>query len=68
MRIAKPILLVSTPIGVVGGLVEAYRLAGGLVLVMLAGMSVLAAAMGSVVCTIRREKLAMSRRPTGQEL
>lgn len=66
MRIAKPLLLVSTPVGAVGGLVEAYRLAGGLVLVMLAGMGVLAAAMGSVISTIRREKRAMSP-PTRQE-
>ena len=32
MKIAKPILLVTTPLGVVWGLVEAYRMAGGLVL------------------------------------
>lgn len=34
MRIAKPILLVSTPLGLVLGLREAYRLAGGLVILM----------------------------------
>jgi hypothetical protein len=32
MRIAKPTLLVSTPIGVAGGLLEGFRLAGGLAL------------------------------------
>ncbi len=42
MRIARPILLVSTPIGVVFGLREAWRLAGP-------GMAVLMAAMLGVV-------------------
>ncbi|HVO48610.1 MAG TPA: hypothetical protein VMT29_20005 [Steroidobacteraceae bacterium] len=55
MRIAKPLLLVSTPLGMVTGLIEAYRLVGGLALVMFAMMGVLAAAAGSVIMTIRRE-------------
>ena len=42
MRIARPILLVSTPIGVIFGLREAWRLAGP-------GMALLMAAMISVV-------------------
>ena len=42
MRIARPILLVTTPIGVVFGLREAWRLAGP-------GMAVLMAAMIGVV-------------------
>ncbi len=58
MRIAKPILLVSTPIGLGLGLYEAYRLAGGLVLLMAAMVATLSAAMGSVVMTIRRERAA----------
>jgi hypothetical protein len=58
MRIAKPILLVSTPIGVGFGLFEAYRLAGGLVLLMAAMVATLGAAMGSVISTIRRERAA----------
>ena len=58
MRIAKPILLVSTPLGVGIGLFEAYRLAGGLVLLMIAMLGTLGAAMGSVVSTIRRERAA----------
>ena len=37
MRIAKPLLLVLTPIGVVVGLIHGYRVAGGLV-VLMAGM------------------------------
>ena len=32
MKIAKPLLLVSTPLGMVTGLLEAYRLVGGLAL------------------------------------
>ena len=34
MRIAKPILFVTTPLGLAIGLREAYRLAGGLVVLM----------------------------------
>ena len=58
MRIAKPLLLVSTPIGVAWGLLEAYRLAGGLVILMAAMVGTLAAAAGSVVAIIRRERAA----------
>jgi hypothetical protein len=56
MRIAKPILLVSTPLGIVTGLIEAYRMVGGLVIVMFAMMSVLGAAFAGLALTIRREK------------
>jgi hypothetical protein len=55
MRIAKPLLLVTTPIGVVGAIYEAYRQAGGLVILMVALMSLIAVAFGSLVYTIRRE-------------
>lgn len=58
MRIAKPILLVTTPIGVAVGLYEAYRLAGGLVFLMFALLSLISVAMTTVVLTIRREKKA----------
>ncbi len=58
MRIAKPLLLFTTPIGLAYGLYEGYRLAGGLVIVMVAMIGVIAAAMGSVVMTIRRERAA----------
>jgi hypothetical protein len=58
MRIAKPLLLVTTPIGVAWGLVEAYRLAGGLVILMAAMVGTMAAAAGSVVAIIRRERAA----------
>jgi hypothetical protein len=55
MRIAKPLLLVTTPIGVAGAIYEAYRQAGGLVILMVALMSLIAVAFGSLVYTIRRE-------------
>ena len=48
-------LLVSTPLGVLGGLYEAYRLAGGLVILAAAMVGVLSVAAASVVLTIRRE-------------
>jgi hypothetical protein len=55
MKIAKPMLLVSTPIGVLGGLYEAYRLAGGLVILAAAMVGLLSAAAATVVSTVRRE-------------
>ena len=61
MRIAKPLLLVSTPVGVVWGLYEGYRLAGGLVFLMAALIGLIATAMATVVFTIRREKKQAGR-------
>jgi hypothetical protein len=58
MKLAKPILLVSTPIGVVGGLYEAWRLAGGLAFLMFLMLCGLGFAAASVVLTIRREQRA----------
>ncbi|HEX3839071.1 MAG TPA: hypothetical protein VHW25_19100 [Steroidobacteraceae bacterium] len=58
MRIAKPILLVSTPLGIAFGLVEGYRLAGGLVVLMAAMLGVIFIAAGTVVRTVRREQRA----------
>lgn len=51
-------LLVSTPLGIVWGLVDAYRQTGGLVLLMAAMMGVVGAGIGMVVMTIRREEAA----------
>jgi len=56
MRIAKPLLLVSTPLGMVTGLIEAYRMVGGLAVLMFAMMALLGVAAAGVVLTIRREK------------
>jgi hypothetical protein len=58
VRIAKPILLVSTPIGLTLGLIEGYRLAGGLVILMAAMIGVLGVAAGTVIATVRREQRA----------
>jgi hypothetical protein len=52
VRIAKPILLVSTPIGVAFGLREAWRLAGPAMAVLMAAM--LAVVGGFVWMTVRR--------------
>lgn len=56
MKIAKPLLLITTPIGLAFGLYEAHRLAGGLVFIMAALIAVMGVAMASVVMTIRRER------------
>lgn len=56
MRIAKPLLLVTTPVGLAIGLYEGWRLAGGLVLIMAALMLVIGVAFGTVIWTIRRER------------
>jgi hypothetical protein len=60
MKIGKPLLLVTTPIGVIGGLYEAWRLAGGLVFLMFAMLCVVGVALVSVVLTVRREKSCSS--------
>ena len=68
MRIAKPLLLVTTPIGVIGAIYEAYRLAGGLVFLMVALMSLIAVAFGSLVFTIRKEAAAEAERTATQAI
>jgi len=62
MKIAKPLLLVSTPIGLALGLYEAHRLAGGLVFLMAALIAVIGVAMASVVLTVRRERREEQKR------
>ena len=68
MRIAKPLLLVTTPIGVLEGFYECYRLAGGLLFLLVAMVGVMGVALASVVSVIRREErdarsTAISRQP-----
>ncbi|MFM2288135.1 MAG: hypothetical protein RL684_1278 [Pseudomonadota bacterium] len=58
MRIAKPLLIVCTPIGVAAGLYEGYRLAGGLVFLMGMLVAFVAAALGSLIYVARRERQA----------
>ncbi|MGC3980148.1 MAG: hypothetical protein QM808_02705 [Steroidobacteraceae bacterium] len=55
MKIAKPMLLVTTPIGLIGSIYWAYRLAGGLVFLLVALLLVIAAAFVQLVGTARRE-------------
>ena len=56
MRIARPILLVSTPIGVLFGLREAWRLAGpGMAVLMALMLAVVSGFIWMTVRTIRRE-------------
>ena len=57
MRIARPILLVSTPIGVVFGLREAWRIAGpGMAVLMALLLAVVSAFIWMTVRTIRKER------------
>ena len=56
MKIAKPLLLITTPIGLAIGLYEGWRLAGGLVFIMAALILVIGVAFGTVIWTIRRER------------
>jgi hypothetical protein len=58
VRIAKPLLLVTTPIGVLEGFYECYRLAGGLLFLMVAMVGVMGVALASVISVIRREERA----------
>ena len=57
MRIARPILMVTTPIGVIFGRREAWRLAGPkMALLMAAMLAVVGALVWWTVRTIRAEK------------
>lgn len=59
MRIARPILLVTTPLGVVLGLREAWRLAGpGMAALMAAMLLVVSALVWMTVRRIRHEHAA----------
>jgi hypothetical protein len=64
VRIAKPLLLVTTPLGLLEGFYECYKLAGGLLFLMVAMVGVMVAALGNVVATIRREERASKARST----
>ena len=62
MRLAKPILLVLTPLGIVGGLYEAWKISSGLAFLMGVMMCVMGAAIAGVVFTVRREQAEEKRR------
>lgn len=63
MRIAKPLLLVITPVGLAFGLYEGWRLAGGLVFLMAAMIGVIGVAFASVVMTVRQERQKTAESP-----
>jgi len=57
VRIARPILLASTPVGVLFGLREAWRIAGpGMAVLMAAMVAVVGAFVWMTVRTIRKER------------
>lgn len=56
MRIAKPLLLITTPIGLVGGVYEAFRLAGGLAFLMIALIVFIGVCFAMLIHTIRKER------------
>ena len=59
MRIARPILLVTTPIGVIFGLREAWRLAGPKMALLMAAMLAVVGAL--VWWTVRRIQVEKKR-------
>lgn len=69
MRISKPLLMVSTPLGVVLGLFEGWRMAGGLVFLMALMMGIVGAGVLGVVRVVRAEaaQQAAARRPPTDE-
>jgi uncharacterized membrane protein len=58
MRIAKPLLLVTTPIGVIFGLQEAWRFHWWLAMLMAALIAVISGFIWLTVSRIRREQSA----------
>jgi hypothetical protein len=67
LRIAKPILLLSTPIGVAWGIVEAYRFKPVLALLMSLLIGVISAFMWYTVRTVRREQREQASKLTSQQ-
>jgi hypothetical protein len=58
MRIGKPLILLITPLGVIGGLREAYRINPGLAFLMFSLLMMISAAVGMLVLTVYKEKKA----------
>ena len=52
----------TTPLGLLDGFYECYKLAGGLVFLMVAMVGVVAVGFGTVIATIRREERASKTR------
>lgn len=55
--------MVTTPIGLVEGFYECYKLAGGLLFLMVAMVGVMGVALATVVATIRREERSVGTLP-----
>jgi len=65
VRIARPILVVSTPIGVVFGLREAWRLAGpGMAVLMALMVAIVGAFIWMTVRIIRKESAGVQTEST----
>lgn len=62
MRIAKPLILIATPLGVLGGLYQALDVSPGLALLMVALLCVAGVGIGSVVLAVRQERRAERER------
>ena len=67
MRIAKPLLLITTPIGLVGGVYEAFRLAGSLAFLMIALILMIGTCFGMLIHTIRKEQAQERAQQAGGE-
>ena len=59
-------LLVTTPIGLLEGFYECYKLAGGLLFLMVAMVGVVGVAFWTVIATIRREERASTETRVAQ--
>jgi hypothetical protein len=68
MKIAKPLLLVLTPLGVAVGLYHGYRVAGGLVVLMAAMLLLVGVAVATIVMTVRTAPRGRSGRPAGRSI
>jgi len=56
MRIGKPLLLITTPLGLAAGVYEGYQLTGSLMWVFAGIIALFGAAVGWTVLRIRREQ------------
>jgi hypothetical protein len=62
MRIAKPLLLVSTPVGVAGGVYSAYQFSPGLAFLMGGLIALVGCGIGTLVLIVREEQAAEAAR------
>ncbi len=68
MKTAKPILFIGTPVGVIWGVVEAYRFHPVLAVLMTLMVSVVGAFTAMTVLVARRERLAERERARLRDL